>query len=144
MAEAMGRDVTVTFPASNDFAAAIVLYGHVVRWNMRRPAFPVPRFTDVADRVSLGDYSGTMSVRCWIDKTSTQVPIIPSAVVVTVTIAPGIASGATDTYSIKCMVVATDYDASKMGGGPPQTVTYDLVATPASTDSAGTASITYT
>ena len=143
MAEAMGRDVSVTFPGTNDFQSGITLYGHAVKWNIRRPVYPTERFLDVAERVSLGNYSGTATVRCWIDKASTKVPIIPSTTVVTVIISPGITSGGTDTWSVKCLVIGFEYEGSNVGGGPPQSVLFQLVATPGPSENAGTASIEY-
>lgn len=142
MADMMGRDALLTFPGTNDFGTGIVLKGHVVRWNMRRAEFDTTHMLDVTDRISLGNYSGSLSVRCWIDSTSTKVPIIPSGTNITVTIKPGFATGAADTWSITCLVVDVSYEFATVNGGPPQTATYSLRTS--ATGSDGTAAITYT
>lgn len=144
MSELMGRNVSVTLPTTDDFASGLTLYGFVVRSNVSRPAFDVTRFTDIGQRFSLGNYGGRMSITFTIDAASTQVPRIPSGTVVTVTVMPGIASGATDGLALKCAVTGWDYEGNNQGGGPPQRITYDFIVTPAPTDAAGTASITYT
>lgn len=143
MAELLGRSVTLTLPSTNDFASGLTLYGHVVSLQMNRPPFDVTRFLDVADRFVLGNYGGRFRVRFSIDAASTAVPRIPSGVVVTVSIGPGVASGS-DTYALKCVVIGASLQAQAVGGSPPQSVEYDFLITPASSESAPAESITYT
>ncbi len=143
MAEILGRQATVTLPSTNDFASGLTLYGHVVSAQMNRPPFDVTRFSDVAERFVLGNYGGRFRIRFSIDSASTAVPRIPSGVVVTVSIAPGVASGS-DTYAFKCAVIGVALQAQAVGGSPPQSVEYDFIITPASSDAAATESITYT
>ncbi len=143
MAELLGRQATVTLPSTNDFASGLTLYGHVIRSNVRRPRFDVTRFGDVCQRFVLGNYEGDFDMRFSLDSASTVAPRVPTGVIVTVTFAPGVASGS-DTYNFKCAVVSVSHDAQPVGGSPPQTVVYQFVITPANTDSAGYESIQYT
>lgn len=145
MAEILGRQVTLSIPASDDFASGITLYGQLVRVSVSRPTFEATRFGDAAQRVVLGNYEGSFSIRFLIDSASTAVPRIPTGTVFAsdLTLAPGIASGSTDVLGFSCAVTGWQYEAQATAGSPPQSIVYNFVITPATSDAAGTNSITY-